>query len=69
MLSVILGVLLLFPQLINSTNKINQPVPAATEITNERRGDIFMARKMYREAIDAYRTALTEAPGDARLHN
>lgn len=69
MLSAMLGVLLLFPQLINSTNRINQPVPAATQITNERRGDIFMARKMYREAIDAYRAALTEAPSDARVHN
>ena len=27
------------------------------EITPEMRGDIFMARKMYREAIDAYRNA------------
>ena len=34
------------------------PAPAAAQpvITNELRGDIFMARKMYRDAIDMYRT-------------
>jgi tetratricopeptide (TPR) repeat protein len=30
------------------------------ELSNEQRGDIFMARKMYREAIDLYRKALPE---------
>jgi tetratricopeptide (TPR) repeat protein len=29
--------------------------PASKELTPEMRGDIFMARKMYREAIDVYR--------------
>ncbi len=29
--------------------------PAAKELTPEMRGDIFMARKMYREAIEVYR--------------
>ena len=33
---------------------INAPVPAP--LTPEMRGDIFMARKMYREAVDRYRT-------------
>jgi tetratricopeptide (TPR) repeat protein len=33
-----------------------QPPPAANaSITPEMRGDIFMARKMYREAVDAYK--------------
>ncbi len=33
-----------------------EPAPgAARELTPEARGDIFMARKMYREAIDVYR--------------
>lgn len=34
-----------------------QPVPAKPEeLTPERRGDIFMARKMYREAIEQYKS-------------
>jgi tetratricopeptide (TPR) repeat protein len=33
------------------------PAEAKPEITPEMRGDIYMARKMYREAIDAYRKA------------
>lgn len=43
-----------------------QPKPAPpevkTEITPEVRGDIFMARKMYREAIDVYRQCPTNSP-------
>ncbi len=31
------------------------PAPARPSLTTEERGDIFMARKMYREAIDQYR--------------
>jgi tetratricopeptide (TPR) repeat protein len=31
-------------------------------ITAEMRGDIFMARKMYREAVDAYRTMPQDSP-------
>jgi len=31
------------------------PSPAKPEITPEMRGDIFMARKMYREAVDVYK--------------
>jgi tetratricopeptide (TPR) repeat protein len=33
------------------------PATARPQLTPEQRGDIFMARKMYREAIDAYREA------------
>src|ERR1700722_11023241 len=32
------------------------PSEAAKNITAEQRGDIFMARKMYREALETYRT-------------
>lgn len=67
--SIVLGILLLFPQLVDSTGVVNQPVPAATELSNQKRGDIFIARKMYREAVDAYQTALAENPGSARIHN
>jgi tetratricopeptide (TPR) repeat protein len=31
------------------------------ELTLEQRGDLFMARKMYREAVDVYRRALPQA--------
>jgi len=48
--------------LLASTNTpaAKPPAPLAN-ITPELRGDIFMARKMYREAIDMYR----EGPGDS----
>lgn len=36
--------------------------PSRVQITPEVRGDIFMARKMYREAIDAYRQGPTDSP-------
>jgi tetratricopeptide (TPR) repeat protein len=38
------------------------PQPPKPEITLEMRGDIFMARKMYREAIDTFRTANQKDP-------
>ncbi len=37
------------------------PEPAAT-LSPERRGDIYMARRMYREAIETYRQAGLESP-------
>jgi tetratricopeptide (TPR) repeat protein len=69
MLSTVLAVLLLFPQLIDSTRNVTKAIPSATEVSSEKRGDIFVARKMYREAAESYQLALTETPGDARLHN
>jgi len=36
--------------------------PANPPITNELRGDIYMARKMYREAIDMYRDGSPDSP-------
>lgn len=38
------------------------PAPATTSISPELRGDIYMARKMYREAIDEYRLASPNSP-------
>jgi tetratricopeptide (TPR) repeat protein len=35
---------------------------AQTPLTPEQRGDIYMARKMYREAIDTYRAAAGNSP-------
>ena len=67
MLAALISVSLLFPQLIDSTRTLKEPVPSAAEITHEKRADILMARKMYREAIDSYQLAITESPRDARL--
>jgi tetratricopeptide (TPR) repeat protein len=36
---------------------ITSPASVRPQLTPEQRGDIFMARKMYREAIDTYREA------------
>src|SRR5665213_1091047 len=41
------------------------PVAVRPQLTPEQRGDIFMARKMYREAIETYR----EAPETVALIN
>ena len=38
------------------------PNPAPVNITPELRGDIYMARKMYREAIDMYREGPADSP-------
>jgi tetratricopeptide (TPR) repeat protein len=43
-----------FPSLL-LTGLLFQGAPATTNITPELRGDIMMARKMYREAIDYYK--------------
>ena len=48
----------------NNTPKAAEPAPKA--LSPEERGDILMARKMYRDAVDAYR----EGPdASALLHN
>jgi tetratricopeptide (TPR) repeat protein len=41
------------------------PRSPGVELAPEQRGDIYMARKMYREAVDAYRTA----PQTAAIYN
>ena len=41
----------------------------ATPITQEQRGDVFMARKMYREAIDTYRDAEAASADKAILED
>ncbi|MEZ5363300.1 MAG: tetratricopeptide repeat protein [Bryobacterales bacterium] len=66
-----LAVLLMFPQLVDSTDRNRQLTAAEQEadLSPERRGDIYVARKMYREAVDAYRQALDEQPRNARLYN
>ena len=43
--------------------------PGTSRATQEMRGDIFMARKMYPEAIHAYELILVTVPNDATLLN
>ncbi len=57
------------PPLVETTNIPSTPssAPPAVEtpappLTPERRGDILMARKMYREAIEVYRQAPLDSP-------
>lgn len=56
-------------QLIDRTKDRGSPDPTATELSLERRADIYMARKMYREAGDTYREAIRLEPGSAKLVN
>jgi len=59
--------LLLVPQLVDKTAQAPaSPMPA--ELTAERRADILMARKMYREAADSYQEALKDPKQKDRAH-
>ena len=60
---------LLPPQLVDRTKESTAPPPAEQEITTERRADIFMARKMYREAVETYQEAIKSEPQSAHLYN
>jgi tetratricopeptide (TPR) repeat protein len=52
------------PSSLLDTSRLAKPAAPEpkTELTPEGRGDVFMARKMYREAIDAYRMGPAESP-------
>ncbi len=56
-------------QLIDRTKQSGGPDPTATELSPEKRADIYMARKMYREAGDTYKEALRGEPNSAKLVN
>ena len=56
-------------QLIDRTRERPGIDPAAKELSPERRGDIYMARKMYREAGDIYKEAIRLEPDSAKLIN
>jgi tetratricopeptide (TPR) repeat protein len=43
-------------------NTVPAPRPSTSVLTPEMRGDIFMARKMYREAVEAYSTGAKGSP-------
>ncbi len=45
------------PADITPPTDLNRPAEPLPPLTLERRGDVYMARKMYREAIEAYRQA------------
>ncbi len=45
-----------------------ESAPAAKPLTIEQRGDLFMARKMFREAVDIYRQGLSQ-PNGYMLYN
>ena len=59
----------LHAQLVDRTKERDVPGPTAAELSLERRADIYMARKMYREAGDTYRQAIRLEPGSAKLVN
>ena len=56
-------------QLVDRTKERPGINPAAQDLSPERRGDIYMARKMYREAGDTYKEALRIEPDSAKLIN
>lgn len=56
-------------QLIDRTKKSAEPDPISNELSLEKRADIYMARKMYREAGDTYKEALRNEPNSAKLVN
>ena len=47
---------------VSSEKPTSLSAPRPIKITSELRGDIFMARKMYREAIDKYREGSPNSP-------
>jgi len=56
-------------QLVDRTDQSRDPDPRAVNLTLERRGDIYMARKMYREAGETYTEAILMEPDSAKLVN
>ena len=56
-------------QLVDRTKERVGPDPAGRNLSLERRADIYMARKMYREAGDAYKQAIRQEPDSAKLVN
>ncbi len=60
-------VLVLLGQLVDRTTPSPAPTPA--NLAPEKRADIFMARKMYREALEGYGEALNTEPKSAVLYN
>ena len=60
MTAAVLVLLVLLPQLVDRTKDPLQLQPPSRELSHEKRADIFMARKMYREGVETYQLALGE---------
>jgi len=58
MMASVLVLLALLPQLVDRTKDPIQLAPPSRELSHEKRADIFMARKMYREGVETYQLAL-----------
>ena len=59
----------LLAQLIDRTKEAEPIDRVIKDLSLEKRADIYMARKMYREAGETYRDALSSDPNSARLIN
>ncbi len=66
MLASVIFSLALLAQLVDHTAAAPHP---AADLSPEKRGDVYMARKMYREAVDAYQEALKAQPKSYVLYN
>src|ERR1041385_1586771 len=66
MLAFLFLALALPPQLVDKTS---QPSVMSPQLRPEQRGDVYMARKMYREAVDSYQEALKADPKSHLLYN
>lgn len=60
MTAAVLLLLALLPQLVDRTKEPLQLAPPSRELSYEKRADIFMARKMYREGVETYQLALQQ---------
>lgn len=60
---------IVYAQLIDRTKKTSDPDPVAAELSLEERADIYMARKMYRQAGETYKQAHLNEPNSARIVN
>lgn len=65
---IVLMLLVMPPQLVDRTRETGTPLDKMA-LSAEEMADIQVARKMYREAVDAYKRALTAEPDSHRLHN
>jgi tetratricopeptide (TPR) repeat protein len=69
MLASLVLALALAPQLVDKTQQPATAPHPAVDLSPEKRGDVFMARKMYREAAEAYQQGLQADPKSHLLYN
>ena len=68
MLASLIVTLVFLAQLVDKTAQPAAP-PPASDLSAEKRADIYMARKMYREAVETYQQALKANPKSPIIHN